>query len=136
MNRPPGYQHPDLRPSVPPRLTYRAVVVRLAHLADLAGFRTAADLPALELDEIAAGLEHYPAAFIDALAELDITRDTVINLLARQTASRTDQHTFVGYAVVAALGDYLRALLWKDVQLQQETNRRNAALEREQGAHS
>lgn len=131
MSRPDDYIHPDLRQPMPRRLAYREVVVRHAELADLAGFRTVNDLAALEADEIAAALAHYPTAFIDALADLSTTRDTVVSLLARRTTSRTDQHAFVGYAVVAALGDYLRGILWKDVQLQQETNRRNAALERE-----
>jgi hypothetical protein len=114
------------------RITYADTVGRLAELAELAGFRTAADLPPLETEEVAAALTQYPAAFLDALADLDTTRDVITNLLARRTASRTDQHAFIGYAIVAALADHLRPILWKEVESLREANRRNHAIERDQ----
>jgi hypothetical protein len=113
-------------------LTYASTVTRLAELAELCGFRTATDLPPLETEEVAVALTQHPAAFLDALADLDTTRDVIVNLLARRTTSRADQHAFIGYALVAALSDHLRPIIWKDVESLREANLRNHAIEREQ----
>jgi hypothetical protein len=112
------------------RITYAGTVARLAELAELADFRTAADLPPLETEDVAAALTQYPAAFIDALAALDTTRDVIISLLVDRDTSHANQRALIGYALVAALTDYLRPILWKDVEAQREASLRNQAIER------
>lgn len=113
------------------RLTYEGTILRLAELADTCDFRTVADLPPLEPDEIAVALERFPDAFLDSVADSTSTRTLIIGCLANRQATRQHQSSMVGIVVMLALGDFLRPIIWKHVQAQRESNRREKAIERE-----
>ncbi len=133
---PQGYVHPDLRPAAAeqpsaPRLTYRDVLARICDAVPATGFCRVKDLPELSLEELAAVVRHYPAAFIEAMADYDLElRDLTAETLGGNIRF-IDRYRLIGVHIVGALRLYVLPLVLRDVQMQCENNRIADAIERD-----
>jgi len=111
------------------RLTYRGLVQRLAEHPDAATFRVPKDLPELSLEELAAVVRHYPACFIEAMADYDLElRDLTADTLD-VNARFIDRYRLIGVHIVGALRLYVLPLVLKDIQAQCELNREADSIE-------
>jgi hypothetical protein len=113
------------------RLTYRGVITRIADAAGPEGFSRVKDLPELSLEELAAVVRHYPATFIEAMADYDLElRDLTADTLD-DNARPLDRYRLIGVHIVGALRLYVLPLVLRDVQAQCELNREADAIERD-----
>lgn len=108
---------------------YRDLVERVADGEPTTGFNSVLDLPTLTHADLAVMLRDSPELFVEAMAEFDATGKVVLGFLAddgaRTCAERlteSDRTALVGITVIAAIGDYIRPILLRDVQ--EECNRR------------
>lgn len=141
------YVHPSLRsivelavPALPEqpltvRLTYKGLIHALAERSAPEGFTRTRDLPELSLEQLAAVVRHYPAAFIEAMADYDLElRDLTADTLD-EDARPLDRYRLIGVHIAGALRLYVLPLVLRDVQAQCESNRAAEAIERDGHPH-
>jgi hypothetical protein len=108
--------------------SYRDLLERIAESTpDASSVR---DLPDLSLEDLAAALKHYPAAFIEALADGDpAVAELCSERLSDTTQKMTERYSHVGLVIVGAIRCYLKPLILRDVQLEVERQRAAQAIE-------
>lgn len=88
------------------------------------GIDSVRDLPELSLEDLAATLKHYPAAFIEALADADPDLGSMVtDRLGDTTQKVTERYQHVGLVIIGSLRAYLKPLVARDVQAEIERQR-------------
>jgi hypothetical protein len=112
------------------RLTYRGVIARIADAAPAEGFHSVRDLPELSLEDLAAVLQHYPAAFCDSIAESEPDLSALcIDRLGDSRKTVSDRYSHIGLCVVGFIRGYVRPLVLRDVQALLERQREADSIE-------
>jgi hypothetical protein len=105
------------------RLTYRGLVFHLAEQPGSGAWSVPSDLPELTIEQLAAVLQHYPAALLEAVVEFDpICTQFTRDYLADATLSENQRLALVGSVFANAARKYVGSLVLRDVQIQIENN--------------
>lgn len=110
--------------------SYRDLIQRIAESLPL-GADSVRDLPELSLEDLAATLRHYPAAFAESVCEADPDLTILCaDRLADTTKKYLDRYSHIGLCVVSFVRAYVKAIVLRDVQLEIERQRSLDAIER------
>jgi len=103
--------------------SYRDLLERIAEECPN-GLDSLRDLPELSLDDLAAALKHYPAAFVEAIADADPDLGAMITeRLGDTTQKVTERYAKIGLVIVGSIRAYLKSIVARDAQQEIERQR-------------
>lgn len=115
-------------------LAYPDLIQNLAERAPEGGFDTVRDLPVLGPIHIAAALQHYPDALLEALAHFEPTNSHLCKLLTDASKPLSHCYASIGVLVLTAVRSYIEPIVLRDVRIHLEHKRRGDAIERDGAA--
>lgn len=114
-------------------MSYPALLERLADSTD-SSVTSVRDLPELALEDLATVLQHYPGAFIESMAEFDVSAKLTADYLADAAKSPSNRYALIGIVLTGAIRHYVLPLILRDLQALLERRRELDALE-DLGSH-